>query len=202
MRYVIGVIAVVATISASCNRGTPVTATAPSSFAAASETGTSRSAVSSISIAGTSTLSRGSRVQFRSFARLADGGQEDVTSKTVWGVDTPSVARIEPDGWITGINDGASRVSARYENAEAAVVVTVAGESTSGSSGGTSSSGGSSSSSNSSGGGSSSNSSGSGSTGGTSPGSPSETTPCLPSPIPSEIPPRPIPCPVPLPLPQ
>jgi hypothetical protein len=180
MRYIIGLVAMIVTASPACGRGTRSTAstlTSPSSLTNSSQ----RAGVEAISIAGTSTLSPGSRVQLRSFARLADGSQEDVTAKALWNTDTPSVATVEPEGWVTGKGKGSSRISARFEDTETQVVITVSGDSIANPS---------------------AEASGSTSTPNSSstPAPTPNTTPspCLPTPLPSD-PPSPIPCPFPLP---
>ncbi len=175
MKRFIGIVVMLATALSGCNRGSRTTTTAPSSVATAARA----PGVDTISIAGSSTLSRGARVQLRAFAQLTDGDYQEITSRALWSADNPAVATIEPEGWITGTGAGTSRVSAQFNDVQGLVTVTV--------SGGLSASEGS--------------SSGSGQTNPDGPSSPSPTpTPCLPRPLPSD-PPPPIPCPFPLPIP-
>jgi len=148
------------------------------------------SKVDSVSIAGTATLSRGSRVQLRSFAHFADGGVTDITAQTLWKTADSNVVEVEPEGWITGVGSGSAQIAASFGDVEGAITLTVTGDTSaanaSGSSSGTAIAG----------------SAGSGS----SPSSDSSdagtgsSSSCLPPPLPSNVPP-PVPCPLPLPAP-
>lgn len=81
----------------------------------------------SLSIAGVATVSRGSRIQLRSFVHFSNGTEEDVTSKTVWGSSDSGVASVEPEGWVTGVDSGAANISARFEKVVSQLGVSVSG---------------------------------------------------------------------------
>jgi len=146
------------------------------------------SSVDRVSIAGSATLSRGARVQLRSFAYFANGGVTDITAQTLWKTTDPNVVAVEPEGWITGVGSGSAQIAASFDDVEGAIVLTVTGDTSAASA--SNSSGGSTASSSTSLG---SSSSSSGTQGGAS-------SPCLPTPLPSD-PPSPVPCPFPLPAP-
>jgi hypothetical protein len=100
-----------------CNRAAP---TAPS---IANASGTSQS--HAISIAGASTLTRGTRTQFKAVIVGPTGDFQDVTSQAVWEVDNLAVASIEGDGWLSAKTPGATQVTARFQKVEGRLTITV-----------------------------------------------------------------------------
>jgi hypothetical protein len=197
MRFGVAFVLALTIAVTACDRGRSVTTTAPTSLSGQS----SNPRAQGISIAGTSSLARGSRAQLRSFARLLDGSYEEVTSQTLWSVDNPSVARIESEGWVTALTTGTSTISARFDTFESQLLMTVSGDQAGSGTGGSGSGGSGGSGSGGSGsGGSGSSSNGNGSSGGSGSSNPNPSDPCLPNPLPSD-PPSPVPCPFPLPQP-
>ena len=155
----------------------------PTSPTVTTQTGVASSGVT-LSIAGVSTLTKGSRTQLKAFAVSPGTAPEDVTAETVWSVDNPSVITIEATGWITGQSAGSAQVSARRGKTEASLAVTVSAAASTPSGDDPPNPG---------------NPNPKPAPG---PGSPSPTDPsqCLPPPLPPNLPEPVLPCPSPLPL--
>ena len=166
---------VAAVIVTGCNAAVPTAPTLPSNGLAG--------ATQTISIAGVSTLSQGSRAQLRAFASDADGQRYEVTAQVVWSVRDLTVAAIDAEGWITALSSGSTVVIARLDKAEGRINVSVAAsqQPPSGSAPPPSSSPG--------------QGSGGGDPGPTNP-DPDPADPCLPPPLPDVT--LPAPCPFPL----
>lgn len=118
MKSVIAFVALIGML-AGC-RATP---TAPSATGLSGGSGAGFN--QTLTIAGVTTLARGSRTQLRAFVPVKGGGQQDVTTQVAWTIGDLSIATIDSDGWIEAIAPGTTDVVARLQKLEGRLAVTV-----------------------------------------------------------------------------
>jgi hypothetical protein len=92
---------------------------------ACSNSSTSPSTVSSVTVSGTAPAI-GSSVQFTATAALSDGTTQDVTSLATWQSSALTQATVSPTGVVTAIAAGSLTVTATYQNVTGADQITIA----------------------------------------------------------------------------
>jgi uncharacterized protein YjdB len=69
----------------------------------------------------TTTLTRGSTIQFHAVVNYGDGTSKDVTEsdETVWNTSNPRVATVTDEGMVTAVSEGLVEISANYKGEKA-----------------------------------------------------------------------------------
>lgn len=83
--------------------------------------------VLSLSVSGNNNLSVGQTSQLTATAHMSDGTTQNVTSASTWTSATPSSASVNATGFVTGVAQGSSLVTASFAGKSASTTITVTG---------------------------------------------------------------------------
>lgn len=92
---------------------------------ACSDSSTSATTVSSLSVTGT-TPAIGATAQFKATATMGDGSTQDVTSQAAWSSSNTAVATVSSTGLVAGVAAGAATVAASYQSVSASDAIVLA----------------------------------------------------------------------------
>ena len=71
------------------------------------------------------TVAKGEKIGLEATAAYNDGFLQTVTTSVVWKTDKPAIATIDDQGQVTGIGEGAAKISATYQGVTGSTYVTI-----------------------------------------------------------------------------